>query len=120
MLTPLTVAILVADAVLALLAAYHLLRDRLINDRLLLVAAVVELGLLVQLVVGLVRLAGTDRGVEGAVFVAYLVAVLVVAPAAVFMAIKEKSRWAMGVLIVGAFVIGILVGRLEQIWTTGV
>ena len=119
MLFPLTVALYVASAVLALMAGWYAWRDRLIDDRMLLVAGVLELALLVQLVVGLIQLGTTERHVVGAVFVPYLFAVLVVAPFTTFLAIKEKSRWGMGVVLVGAFVVAVLVGRLEQVWTLG-
>ena len=71
---------------------------------------------LVQLVVGLAH-AGAIGGADGATFVAYLFTVVIVPPFVVFLAIKEKTGWAMGVIIVGAFVCGILIGRLEQIWS---
>ena len=115
MLVPLTVVLLALCAVLALFAVYHLLRRRLIDDRLLAVAAALELALLVQLVVGLSH-AGQIGGADGATFVAYLFSAVVVPPFVVFLAIKEKTGWAMGVILVGAFVCAILVGRLEQIW----
>ncbi|HET8601712.1 MAG TPA: hypothetical protein VFL99_15395 [Segeticoccus sp.] len=119
MLTPLTVLVFAVDAVLALLAAWYLWRDRLIDDRMLLVAGVLELALIAQLVVGLVLLGTAHRDVSGAIFVPYLFAVLIVAPFTCFLAIKEKSRWGMGLVLLGAFVVAILVGRLEQVWTLG-
>ncbi len=115
MLWPLSVIVLVLCAVLALTAVVYLVRRSLIDDRLLAIAGLLEVALLVQLVVGLAH-AGQVGGSEGATFVAYLFTTLVVPPFVVFLAIKEKSQWAMGVIIVGAFVCGILVGRLEQIW----
>ncbi|HET7304647.1 MAG TPA: hypothetical protein VFJ12_08885 [Segeticoccus sp.] len=119
MLPPLTVAVFAVDLVLALMAAWYLCRDKLIDDPMLLAAGVLELLLIAQLVVGLVQLGATDRDVVGAVFVPYLFAVLVVAPFAAFLAIKEKSRWGMAIVLLGAFVVAILVGRLQQIWTLG-
>lgn len=117
MLNPLTIVILVLCVVLGLMAAAHLLRRRLIDDRLLAIAAVLELALVIQLVVGLVKLSGLVGDVESITFVAYLFTIILVPPFVIFMAIKEKSQWAMGVVIVGAFVVGVLAGRLEQIWS---
>jgi hypothetical protein len=37
----------------------------------------------------------------------------------VFLAIKEKTRWAMGVIVAGAFAVGVMTGRLQQIWNLG-
>ena len=59
MLQPLTVVLLVGSGVLGLLAAHHLLRGRLVDDPLIIVGAVIELALLVQLVVGLGKASAT-------------------------------------------------------------
>lgn len=120
MLQPLTVVVLVATGLLALLAAYHLLRKRLVDDPIVLVGAAVELALVVQLVVGLIRSSAIPDGAERATFVAYLFTILVVVPATVVIAIKEKTQWAMAVVLGGAVVVAILVARLEQVWSTHV
>jgi hypothetical protein len=115
-LPPLTVALLVGCAVLFLLAAHHLLRNRLIGDQIIVVSALLEVALIVQLVVGLGRSGAISDGAERATYIAYLFTVLVVPPVVVFIAIKERTRWAMGVVLGGAVVVAILVARLEQIW----
>lgn len=120
MLLPLTVAILVACAVLLLLAGHRLWRDRLIDDPVILVSAVIELALLVQLVIGLAQSGAIQDGAERATYIAYLFTVLVVLPVTVFIAIKERSRWAMGVVLGGAVVVAILVARILQIWQLNV
>ena len=117
MLQPLTVVLLVASGGLGLLAAHHLLRGRLVDDPLILVGAVIEVALLVQLVVGLARASAIDDGAERATFIAYLFTVLVVIPVTVVIAIKEKTQWAMAVVLGGAVVVAILVARLQQIWS---
>ena len=53
--------------------AYYALRDRLIDDKLLAVAALLEVGLLVMLVLGLAGLGHITDPTEKATFVAYLV-----------------------------------------------
>lgn len=116
MVLPLTVINLFLCAALGCVAGYYLLRKRLIDDPLLAVAGLLELGLIGQLIVGLTRLGRVTSSADGVTFVAYLFTVLVVPPFVAVMAIKEKSQWAMGVMIVGAFVSAVLVGRLEQIW----
>ncbi|MER7074072.1 hypothetical protein [Terrabacter sp. NPDC000476] len=120
MLQPLTVVLLVACGLLGLLAAHHLLRRRLVDDPLIIVGGVLELGLLVQLVVGLARSSAIADGAERATFIAYLFTVLVVVPVAVVIAIKEKTQWAMAVVLGGALVVAILVARLQQVWTLNV
>jgi hypothetical protein len=116
-LQPLTVGLLVASGVLGLLAVHHLLRRRLVDDPLILVGAALELALLVQLVVGLTKASAIGDGAERATFIAYLFTVLLVVPATVVIAIKEKTQWAMAVVLGGAVVVAILVARLQQIWT---
>jgi hypothetical protein len=104
--------ILVSVALLAALGSILLTAlDRRINWPLLIGVGVLELGLLVQLVVGLVRLEG------GAVFVGYLVAAVLVLPIGVLWALAESSRWGAGALAVACLVIPVLVLRLDQIWS---
>ncbi|HET7399043.1 MAG TPA: hypothetical protein VFJ94_11050 [Intrasporangium sp.] len=117
MLQPLTVLLLVGCAVLGVLAATHLMRRRLVDDPILFTGLALEVGLLVQLVVGLGKAGAIDDGAERATFVAYLFTVLVVAPVAVFVAIKEKTQWSMAVVLGGAVVVAILVARLQQVWS---
>lgn len=117
MLAPLTVSLLILCGVLGILAAHHLIRKRLIDDPLVIAAALIELGLIVQLVVGLVRSGMITDGSERATFISYLFTVLVVVPTTVWIAIKEKTQWAMGVMVGGAVVVAILVVRIEQIWS---
>lgn len=120
MLYPLTVAVFVTALVLAAVAGWYAVRERLLDDRLLLVAAVLEVGLLVQLVVALAHLgdvAGGDE--EKATFAAYAITLPFVPPAAAFLALKEKTRWAMGVVAVGAFGAAVMTARLQQIWNLG-
>jgi hypothetical protein len=119
-LQPLTVVLLVASGVLALIAAHHLLRGRLIDDPLIVTGAAIEVGLLVQLVVGLTKASAISDGAERATFIAYLFTVLVVIPVTLFIAIKEKTQWAMAVVLGGAVVVAILVARLEQVWSLNV
>ncbi|CAN7426812.1 hypothetical protein LJR027_002604 [Terrabacter sp. LjRoot27] len=120
MLQPLTVVLLVASGLLGLLAAHHLLRGRLVDDPLIIVGAAIEVALLVQLVVGLTKASAIGDGAERATFIAYLFTVLLVIPATIVIAVKEKTQWAMAVVLGGALVVAILVARLQQVWTLNV
>lgn len=117
MLQPLTIGLFAGCAVLAVVAAHHLIRRRLVDDPLIIVGAVLVLGLLIQLVVGIARSGAISDGAERATFIAYLPTVIVVVPVALYLAIKEKTQWAMAVVLGGAVVVAILVARLQQIWT---
>ncbi|WP_270889573.1 hypothetical protein [Pedococcus sp. 5OH_020] len=117
MLYALTVVVFVASVCLMGLSGWYAVRSRLVDDRLLLVAALLELGLLVQLVVCLAHLGRVPGGPgERATFAAYAVTLPFVPPAAAFLALKEKTRWSMGVVAVGAFAAGVMTARLQQIW----
>ncbi|GAB3597963.1 hypothetical protein GCM10027446_27000 [Angustibacter peucedani] len=116
MTAPLTLVLAVASLAFALGTALLAWRDRPAGPRTLLAAAVVEAGFVVQLVVGVVMLATTDRDVPGVLFVAYLVGVLLVLPVAVVWSRAEQSRWGTGVLVVAGLVDAVLLARLQQIW----
>ena len=120
MLYPLTVVLLVAAVVLLAVAGWYAARRRLVDDRLLLVAGVVELGLVAQLVVALAHLGRVPGdSAEQATFAAYAITLPFVPPAAVLLALKEKTRWSMGVVAVGAFAVAVMTARLQQIWNLG-
>ena len=95
MIAPVSYAVVALATVLFVVAVYYAVRDKLIDDRLLAVAALVEVGLLVQLVAGLVGLGEIGDSTERATFAAYLVSLPVIPIGTVLLAIK-KSRWTMG------------------------
>lgn len=78
--------------------------------------AILEIALLVQCVTGLIRLAQTDRAVNGVTFTAYLVGALLVPPAAFVWAATERTRWGTAVIILGGLTAVALEYRLDQIW----
>src|SRR5690606_33384281 len=120
MIYALTVAICAASLVLMLLAGYFAFRDRLINDLVLGLAALVFLGTLAQVVIGLVRVSAIEDGTEVATFISYLLSLPLIPLATTFLAIKEKTRWAMGSVAVGAFAVLVMTARLQQIWDLNV
>ncbi|MBM6404147.1 hypothetical protein JQN72_07805 [Phycicoccus sp. CSK15P-2] len=117
MVEPLTYAVVGLAALLCVVAVVYAARDRLIDDPLLVVVGLVELGLGVLLVVGLVRLDHIDESAERATFVAYLATLPLIPVGTAFLAIKEKSRWAMAAVAVGGFAVAVMTARLLQIWT---
>jgi hypothetical protein len=80
----------------------------------------VELGLVVQLVWGLVRVAGDHAGVSVATYLAYLIGSLFLLPAAFLWSASEKSRSGTAVLLVGVLVVPVLLLRLHDIWSAHV
>ena len=120
MIFALTIVVCAASLVLMVLAGFYAYRDRLIDDLLLGFAAVVLLGTVVQLVIGLARMSSIDEGSELATFAAYLVSLPFIPLMTTFLAIKEKTRWAMGSIAVGAFAVLVMTARLQQIWDLNV
>lgn len=118
MLVPLTTAVIVAAVVLAGLALLYLVRDRIVDDLLLLVAAVGELLLVVLAVVAVVVHRQVPDSGEAATLLAYALTLPFVPPAVVFLALKEKTRWTMGVVVAGALTVGVMAYRILQIWGT--
>lgn len=91
-------------------------RNRRIDWPLMIGLAALELGLLAQLVIGIVQLTSTDGDVSGPTFAGYLIAAVLVLPIGVLWALAESSRWGAGVLAVACLVVPVLVLRLDQVW----
>lgn len=119
MVEPLQIALYALSAVLALLALGYVVIGRLPDDLLVGGLLLLEAGLLVQAVVGVVQLFTADRDLPAFTFVGYLVGVLVILPIGFLWAIGEKSRSGTAVLVVAIGVVPVLVLRLEQIWGAG-
>jgi hypothetical protein len=113
---PLTWALVALSLAAMVFAVVLAALDRGINWWLLGLVGVVELALVAQLVVGIVQLAGTDRDVSGALFVAYLVGALIILPVGALWALAESSRWGAGALAIACLVIPVLELRLHDIW----
>jgi hypothetical protein len=117
-IAPLATTLLVAALVCAVWSLVLLTLSRPVGKRYLLGAlALVELGLFGQAVAGIVALATTHRHVSGVTFVGYLVASLLILPVAVWWSLTEKSRWGVGVLLIGCLVIPVMIVRMNQVWS---
>lgn len=106
------VAVVVAIWLVALIAL-----DREPNDWLYGALALLETGLIGQLVIGLVRLGGGHAGVNVAAYVGYLVGSLVILPVAFLWSAGERTRAGTGVLLVAVAVLPVLFLRLHQLWS---
>lgn len=84
------------------------------------VVVLLEVGLLVQLVAGIVRLATADHQVDGLAYLGYLITVLIVPPLAGVWALAERSRWGPAVMVVGCLTVPVLILRLGQVWNAHV
>ena len=91
--------------------------DRLPGDLLYGTLAVIEIGLVVQLVIGVVRVAGDHGGLNVAAYLGYLIGSLLVLPIAFVWSAGERTRSGTGVLLVGVVAVAFLFVRLQQLWS---
>lgn len=97
-----------------------LVRDRTPGRLTAVLLGLVELGLVVQLVVGVHRVLVNGEGVSAPTYVGYLVGALVIVPVGWFWSASERSRGATTVLLVAVLVIPVLFLRLHDIWSAHV
>lgn len=116
MTAALTWGIVAGSALLMLLAGAYAARDRLFDDLLLGLVALLEVAVLVQAYQGLTSMSAIGDPDERATFAAYVLTLPVVPLGTGFLALKEKTRWAMGALAVGAFAVAVMSIRCQQIW----
>ena len=113
-----TWAVVALCTVTVIVAGIYARSDRLMDDWLLGLVAVVEAAVVVQVVRGLTDLSHVANDSERLTLVAYLVSLPVVPVGTAFLAIKEKSRWSMAAIAVGAFAVAVMMLRCQQIWDT--
>lgn len=116
MILPLTQALVAAALLLAVVAGGFALFDKVIGNVVLALAALVELGVVIQFLRGLFGIASLEGTEPKATFTAYLVTLPFVLAIAVWSAIKDKTRWAMGSIAIGSFAVAVMTLRLQQIW----
>lgn len=115
-MTALQIVLGAGAAVVAVWLVVLIVRDRLPDNRLYGALAIIEVGLIVELVIGLVRVFGDHGGLNVAVYVGYLVGSLLVLPIAFLWSAGERTRSGTGVLLVGVIAVGVLFLRLHQLW----
>ena len=116
MIGALATGLIIAALVVAAWSLGLVLLNKPVNDPTLGLLALLELGLLVQAVIGIVNLIRTDRDVSGGTFVGYLIGSLVIIPLTTFWSLAERSRWGTAVVVVGCLVIPVMITRMNQIW----
>jgi hypothetical protein len=120
----LTIAALVAAAWCGVLMALNrplVLNKRLAaNSKLTLstigLTALLEIALIAQAAIGVIVMVDTTREFDRLTFVGYLIGPAVVLPCAVLWSLAERTRWGIGVLLVGFVSVPIMILRLQQIW----
>ena len=104
----------------ALSLVVEIIRDRQPGNVSFFGLVAVEIGLVAQLVVGVVMLVEDHRGVSVGTYLGYLVGALVILPVGFIWSASEKSRSGTAVLLVAVAVVPVLFLRLHEIWSTHV
>lgn len=117
MISGLVIVIIVVALLVAAWCFVAVARDRWIDLTHLIGLAVVELAVLVQTVIAVLRLAGGDRPVELATFVGYLITAALLLPLAMVLSFMERTRWGAVIAGAAAVVVAVLMLRLQQTWT---
>lgn len=80
--------------------------------------ALVQIGLLVQLVASIALVLYGERAKQDTVeFFAYLIVALMIPLGAAFWALIERTRWSTVIIGVGALTVAVMLVRMSQIWT---
>ena len=112
----LEVLVYVIAGTAAVVAIVHLARNRTVEDGMFVLLGIAELLLLLQLVLGSVKLAQTDRDVSGVLFISYLIGVALVLPIGAFWSLAERNRAGTAVLLLAILTVVGLQLRVHTIW----
>ena len=119
MIDPLQTVLIVCALALTVVTLVYVALDREPDWTLLGITGLVELLAVVQAVVGVVQVARGTHEVDAAIFIGYLLAILVLLPLAFFWSLAERSRGATAVIAVASFTVAFLVLRVGQVWAAG-
>lgn len=114
--TRLQIALALICGVAAILVTVQILRNRLVGKAILAILALVEVGLVVQLALGITMAFEAPTGVSVATWIGYLVGSLLVLPLAVGWSWAERSRGGTAVILAALVVVPYLFVRLHQVW----
>ena len=112
----LEVLVYVIAGTAAIVTVVLLVRDEPAGDRVYVLLGIAELVLLLQLVLGSIALATTDRDVSGVLFVGYLAGVALALPVGAFWSLAERNRAGTAVLLLAVLTVIGLELRLHDIW----
>jgi hypothetical protein len=119
-MTELQTTLAVLCGVIAVQLVVLMVRDLLPGRITYALLALLEVGLVAQLVIGLTMVFDDHRGVSVGTYVGYLLGALVILPLAAGWARAERTRSGTGVLLVAVLVLPVLFVRLHDIWATHV
>ena len=117
---PLQIALTALCLVSALWLVVLIVRDRTPDHLLLNLMAVIEVGLIVHLVLGIVHVTSdAPSGVSTWEYIGYLIGATLFVPVGVVWSSGEKTRGGTGVLLVTVLLVPFMFVRLADIWAGG-
>lgn len=116
MIDQIATAVALLAAAVAVWSAWKTLRHTLITDAVFYAVSAVEVGTIALLVAGITGLTSTDRHVDGALLLSYLITLILVPPVALVWGVAEKSRWGTGVVLIGMWTVSVMAIRVMQVW----
>jgi hypothetical protein len=114
---PLALVIMLASLAVGAWCFVPVARDRFLDRSHFVALGLLEVLVLIQTVVAVVRLLAGDRPVELATFVGYLLTTALFVPAGVALARMEPTKWGAVIAGAAALVVAVLTLRLQQTWT---
>ena len=93
-------------------------RDRRATNNLLIELIVVELLMIVQFLIAVIKVVAGDRPAETATFLSYAFTVVLLLPAGVLWSQTERSRSSTLVIAVACLGAAVMSARMLQLWTT--
>jgi hypothetical protein len=115
--TTLQIVLAALCALVAVWLVVLIVLDRLPGDGILGALVLIEVGLVVQLVLGLVQVFGDHGDLNVAAYVGYLVGSLLVLPIGFVWSAGERTRSGTAVLLVAVVTVAFLFVRLHQLWS---
>jgi hypothetical protein len=116
---PLQIALSVLCLLIAVWLVVLIVRDRTPDNLTLNALGAVEVGLIANLVLGIVRVTGDTGKTSVAEYVGYLVGALLLIPAGLIWSAGERSRGGTAVLLVAVLLVPFMFVRLADIWVAG-
>jgi len=115
-MTTLQIVLGAVALVVAIWLVVLIVLDRLPGDPVVGALVVLEVGVVVQLVIGLVQVFGDHSDVNVAAYLGYLIGALLVLPIGFVWSAGERTRSGTAVLLVAVLVVPLLSLRLHDLW----
>ncbi|GII97209.1 hypothetical protein [Sinosporangium siamense] len=110
------IVVIAGSLILAFVSLINTVRDRAMGMFVLVGLGVVEVAILVLAAVITVGMINGEGPADRVTLIGYLLTIVIVPLGAAFLGLAERSRWGSGVIVVGAFTVAAMSGRVVQLW----